>query len=182
MGAGLLKLVFVMVVVVGLSTGGKGMVEGQVHHHVVGDDRGWDPSSDLLSWSSARTFRVGDNIWFAYSAAHENVVELHNIEEYKSCHVKNPIRMYTDGLNKVSLKEEGVRYFASGNPESCKKGLKLHVEVQPQPQPQPREKNETQTLRSGSIMAAGPTPSASAHASGLPFILFIGLLLCYVSL
>ena len=113
---------------------------------------------------------------FAYSAAHENVVELHNIEEYKSCDVKNPIRMYTDGLNKVSLKEEGIRYFTSGNPESCKNGLKLHVKVQPQ------EKNETQTPRSDSIMAAGPTPSASAHASGLPFILSVGLLLCYVSL
>lgn len=49
-------------VVVGLPMGGKGMVEGQVHHHVVGDDRGWDPSSDLLYWSSARIFRVGDNI------------------------------------------------------------------------------------------------------------------------
>lgn len=111
---------------------------------------------------------------FAYSAAHENVVELHKIEEYKSCDVKNPVRMYTDGLNKVSLKEEGIRYFASGNPESCKKGLKLQVEVQPQ----------EQTLWSDPIMAAGPTPSASAHASGLPFILFVWAfaLLCCVSL
>jgi len=39
---------------------GKG-VAGQ-EHHVVGADRGWDPTSDLVSWSSGRVFRVGDQI------------------------------------------------------------------------------------------------------------------------
>ncbi|RYR63340.1 hypothetical protein Ahy_A04g021139 [Arachis hypogaea] len=38
-------------------------------HHVVGGDRGWDPDSDLLSWSNHRVFRVGDQIWFTYSVA-----------------------------------------------------------------------------------------------------------------
>ena len=31
-------------------------------HHVVGGDRGWDPSTDVASWSSGRSFRVGDKI------------------------------------------------------------------------------------------------------------------------
>lgn len=35
---------------------------GAAKVHVVGGDRGWDPSSDLSTWSSARTFRVGDEI------------------------------------------------------------------------------------------------------------------------
>ncbi|GAA0150089.1 hypothetical protein LIER_09106 [Lithospermum erythrorhizon] len=43
----------------------------------------------------------------------------------------NPIKMYTDGLNEVQLDGEGTRFFASGNFESCKKGLKIHVNVHP---------------------------------------------------
>lgn len=31
-------------------------------NHVVGGDRGWDPTSDLVSWSQGRLFRVGDQI------------------------------------------------------------------------------------------------------------------------
>lgn len=37
-------------------------VAGAQVHHVVGEDRGWDPSSDVASWSSQRVFRVGDKI------------------------------------------------------------------------------------------------------------------------
>lgn len=37
-------------------------VAGVQVHHVVGDDRGWDPSTDVASWSSKRVFRVGDKI------------------------------------------------------------------------------------------------------------------------
>ncbi|CAK9156851.1 unnamed protein product [Ilex paraguariensis] len=144
-------------------------VDAQVHH-VVGGDSGWGPSSDLLSWSSGRAFRVGDKIWFTYSAAEESIVELKSMEEYLSCDVTNPIRMYTDGLDIVPLDGEGIRYFASGNLESCKKGLKLPVEVKPM------VKNETSAM----ALAAGPTPSGSAQMSGLPCLLFVGLFFYYV--
>jgi hypothetical protein len=36
-------------------------------HHVVGGDHGWDPNSDILSWSSGRVFRVGDQICMSFS-------------------------------------------------------------------------------------------------------------------
>lgn len=67
---------------------------------------------------------------FAYSTAHDSIVELGSVEEYESCDLSNPIRMYTDGVDKISLDGEGIRYFASGNIENCKKGLKLPVNVQ----------------------------------------------------
>ncbi|CAH9058958.1 unnamed protein product [Cuscuta europaea] len=108
-------------------------VEAQ-EHYVVGGDRGWETSNfvhyNYLS-SSPRIFRVGDVIWFTYSAAQDNIVEVGSLEEYESCDLTNPIRMYTDGLNKISLDEEGIRYFTSGNIENCRNGLKLPVNVQP---------------------------------------------------
>ncbi|CAK9182236.1 unnamed protein product [Ilex paraguariensis] len=86
-------------------------------------------------------------------------------EEYLSCDVTNPIKMYMDGLDIIALVGEGIRYFASGNLESCKNGLKLHVEVKPP------EKNEGQMA-----LADGPTPSISAQHSGLSFLFVVGLL------
>ncbi|KAJ4826689.1 hypothetical protein Tsubulata_030015 [Turnera subulata] len=137
-------------------------VAAQVHH-VVGGDRGWDPETDLASWSSGRTFRVGDKIWFTYSAAQERVAELLTEEEYKSCDVGNPIRMYTDGIDRISLEKEGIRYFASSNADNCKKGLKLHVEVGP---PEAADVPKVvESEGSGSVAADGPKPSTSAHIS-----------------
>lgn len=103
---------------------------------------------------------------FAYPATEESIMELQTSEEFYSCDLSNPIRMYTNGLDKVSLDREGIRFFTSGNLENCKTGLKLPVNVQPP------MKNET--------LAAGPTtPSASAHFTGLTFTLFVALALSY---
>ena len=76
------------------SLGGK-WVGAQVYH-VVGSDRGWNPSIDMASWSFDRSFRVGDKIWFAYSVAQESIVELKTKVEYESCDMSNSIRMYSD--------------------------------------------------------------------------------------
>ncbi|KAK9268205.1 hypothetical protein L1049_010648 [Liquidambar formosana] len=166
----------IALVIISLSLGGK-WVEAQVHH-VVGGDRGWDSSSSVGSWSSGRIFRVGDKIWFTYSAAQESVAELKSKEEYESCDVNNPIRMYTDGLDGISLEREGIRYFTSSKPESCKNGLKLHVEVQPQRKPE----IQTITTSESSVVAvaAGPiTPSAATHLAGVSSLLSAILMLCY---
>ncbi|KAL7244327.1 hypothetical protein ACSBR1_016545 [Camellia fascicularis] len=176
------KLFMVLVVVLLVAIGGGQWVGAQLHH-VVGGDRGWDPSSDVLSWSSGRIFSVGDKIWFAYSAAQENIVELKSKEEYEACDVSNPINMYTDGLDSVSLEKEGIRYFASGKPASCKSGLKLHVDVQP---PQPKQDHQIVITSEGSAVATadGPTtPSGSTHISAnglsLSCLLAVGALLCF---
>ncbi|KAK2992237.1 hypothetical protein RJ640_005724 [Escallonia rubra] len=132
-------------------------------HHVVGGDGGWNPSSNLGSWSSGRTFRIGDKIWFTYAAAQEKIVEVKSMNEYLTCDVTNPIRMFTDGLDEVVLESEGARFFTSGDLDNCKNGLKLHVDVKPHE----------------SAMAAGPTPSAAVHITGL-YMALIGLLLCSI--
>jgi len=52
------KILMVLVLVLVLVS----LNDGAQVHHVVGGDRGWHPYSDIGSWSSARTFRVGDKI------------------------------------------------------------------------------------------------------------------------
>ncbi|CAA2990983.1 mavicyanin-like [Olea europaea var. sylvestris] len=170
-------------------------VQGPVHH-VVGSDRRWNADSDIGSWLSGRVFRVGDRIWFTYSAPQESVVELQSLEEFQSCDLSNPIKMYTDGVNQIPLEREGSRYFVIGNQESCNNGLKLHVDVKPsdlqelpnpnpwplpnptpfppQPKPEPPPKPEPEPTT--------PPPSASTQLSGLSFGLFVGLLLCLLGL
>ncbi|XP_057960723.1 mavicyanin-like [Malania oleifera] len=179
----LMGLVMVLVSLVGL--GGK-WVGAQHLHHVVGDDRGWDPVSDVASWASRRTFRVGDKIWFAYSAAQGSVAELQSREEYEACDLSNPIRMYTDGLDSVSLEGEGPRFFASSKPENCRGGLKLHVEVLPT-----SPKNETQipgvasseaaAVAKSEVRATAPTtPSGSTRLAGMAYLVVVGIVLCFV--
>ena len=48
---------------------------------------------------------------FTYSAGLESIVEVKQQDEYLSCDISNPIRMYTDGLDSISLDGEGIRYF-----------------------------------------------------------------------
>ncbi|XP_054779177.1 blue copper protein-like [Prosopis cineraria] len=134
-------------------------------HHVVGGDRGWDPSSDLSAWSSARTFRVGDEIWFSYSATEGVIAEVKSKEEYESCDSGNPINMYTDGLHAIPLEKEGIRYFLSTEPQHCNNGLKLHVQVQPMMNPSSSSSSssaEFDAVAATKVGAEGPsTPSAS---------------------
>lgn len=158
---------FSLVLLSSLSFQEKWGAEAQTHH-VVGDDRGWDSSSNVASWANRRIFRVGDFVWFAYSAAEENIVELGSRDEYESCDITNPIKMYTDGLSKVSLDGEGIRYFVSGNPESCKKGLRIPVETKPKSWIDPNPDKSKSTMKNhpslysseNDVLAAAPsTPS-----------------------
>ncbi|XP_023001614.1 uclacyanin 1-like [Cucurbita maxima] len=147
-------------------------VAGAQTHHIVGGDRGWDVDSNIDSWSAGRKFRVGDKIWFAYSMAQGKIVELQSKKEYEACDVSNFIRMYTDGIDIVPLNGEGIRYFASSKQESCKKGLKLHVQVEAQAQNQDQTQQKAQMkttgvettndVSDGDSAAAPPTPSASS--------------------
>lgn len=107
---------------------------------------------------------------FTYSAAQGLVAELKSREEYESCDVSNPIKMYTEGLHTLPLEREGIRYFASSEPENCKNGLKLHVEVLPKDSPSPSPTTLT-------VQAAGPTtPSSSAsyvHSTTLALMVML---------
>ena len=119
---------------------------------------------------------------FAYSAAQGGVAEVRSREEYEACDVSNPIRMYTDGLDNISLDSEGMRFFASSNSDHCKNGLKLHIEVQPRDSP-PMGGILQVTATSDSEkpeLADGPTsPSGSGRLSA-SFVLFAFAFLGFV--
>ncbi|KAJ1428688.1 Phytocyanin domain [Sesbania bispinosa] len=162
---------FVVVAISLQLLGGKWVAAAAEVHHVVGGDRGWDPTSNLLAWSSGRALGLGTkSVRLTYSVAQGLVAELKSREEYESCDVRNPIKMYTEGLHTIPLEREGIRYFVSSDPHNCKNGLKLHVEVMPKASPI--------TLP---LQAAGPTaPSASAryaHNSILTLMLIFGVTL-----
>lgn len=96
--------------------------------HVVGEDRGWDPSySNFQGWASGKIFQVGDNLWFAYASAQQNVLELKSQEELEKCDLSNPTKLYNGGLDAVALVKTGNRYFSSGRVEDCRNGMKFHI-------------------------------------------------------
>lgn len=93
-------------------------------------------------------------------------MELESPEEFMSCDLRNPIRIYNGGLDRISLERQGTRYFASGNPESCQKGLKLPVDVQ---------NDSKKPLRNQMLAAPPKSPSASAKLTALSSTLFVAL-------
>ncbi|KAJ6426170.1 hypothetical protein OIU84_026703 [Salix udensis] len=154
-------LMALVIVLVSLNVG------AQVHH-IVGGDHGWHPYTDIGSWSSATTFRVGDKIWFTHSAAQGRIAEVETREEYLACDVSNPIRMYSDDSDGISLDGEGVRYFTNTNSEKCRNGLKLHVEVVPD-----ATTPEVTSEGSDKAIAAPPESSAASSHFGASFALLM---------
>ncbi|KAJ6756712.1 PEELING CUPREDOXIN putative-RELATED [Salix purpurea] len=142
-------------------------------HHIVGGDHGWHPYTDIGSWSSATTFRVGDKIWFTHSAAQGRIAEVETREEYLACDVSNPIRMYSDDSDGISLDGEGVRYFMNSNSEKCKNGLKLHVEVVPEARTDTTTPEVTSEGSDKAIAAAPPESSAASSHFGACFALLM---------
>ncbi|KAL9455613.1 hypothetical protein AB3S75_004936 [Citrus x aurantiifolia] len=119
----------------------------------------------------------------AYSPAQESIAELQSKEEYESCNVSNPIRMYTDGLDVIPLDGEGIRYFVSSKYDNCKNGLKLHVNVLPQPHQSSEVAKVTAAKRSAIPFAVPPTtPSDSTRFRSSFILFFVRLGLFYVDL
>ncbi|KAH9613667.1 hypothetical protein KSS87_005167 [Heliosperma pusillum] len=166
-------MVFAMLVVVVMFMQAGKWAEAQVHH-VVGHHRGWDVSSDIASWSTDRTFMVGDFLSFAYSGGIEkdNVVELKSQDEFDSCNVSNPILMFTEGIDKISLQEEGSRYFVSSNIEKCKKGLKLPVQV----------KSISNVQAAGFLAQQPVAPSSTIKIYGSVIMVLSAIILSHVAL
>lgn len=114
---------------------------------------------------------------FTYSAAREGVLEVRSKDEFESCDVSNPIKMFTGGLDTVALDGVGSRYFVSGRPEDCHNGLKLHVQVL-------TVSSETNHLTNViDVVADGPEPSGSVSLMMFMYssLMLIGLVvICFV--
>ncbi|KAG6782968.1 hypothetical protein POTOM_012395 [Populus tomentosa] len=113
--------------------------------YIVGDNSGWDISTDMGTWAQDKTFSVGDLLMFQYSSSHS--VDEVKKEDFDSCNTTNVLRTFTTGNTTVSLTNPGTRYFVCGNKLHCLGGLKLQVNV-------------------ASNQAYSPTSAPQAHPGG----------------
>ncbi|XP_058220245.1 uclacyanin 1-like [Rhododendron vialii] len=87
----------------------------------------WDTSTDLASWSSSKTFLVGDRLAFTYPSNHD-VVEVPKTD-YDSCQTTNSIQTYNGGNTVIPLSSPGKRYFICGTFGHCSQGMKVEIDT-----------------------------------------------------
>ncbi|KAF8394558.1 hypothetical protein HHK36_020769 [Tetracentron sinense] len=118
-------------VFVGLAT-----KEAFATQHVVGGSQGWDLSTDLSTWASGRTFKVGDQLVnffllavFKYTTGLHSVVEFAGESDYKNCNIGSVVDSKNGGNNAIKLSKPGTRYFACGSSGHCGGGMKLKIKT-----------------------------------------------------
>ncbi|XP_054789667.1 mavicyanin-like [Prosopis cineraria] len=126
-------------------------------NYVVGDNSGWDISSNLGTWVQDKKFNVGDVLLFQYSSS-DSVDEVTR-ENYKTCNTNKVLATYGNGNTSVPLTKPGDRYFVSGNKLYCLGGMKLHVHVQG------NSANSPAQARARSMPVAGPVSATSGKTT-----------------
>ncbi|KAL8030256.1 hypothetical protein ABFX02_14G274600 [Erythranthe guttata] len=95
--------------------------------YTVGEASGWSIGADYTTWTSDKTFAVGDTLVFNYAPGH--TVDEVSANDYKSCTTGNAIATDSSGATTVALKAAGPHYFICGVPGHCGGGMKLAVTV-----------------------------------------------------
>ncbi|KAH7557324.1 hypothetical protein JRO89_XS11G0120300 [Xanthoceras sorbifolium] len=136
--------------------------------YMVGDNSGWDISTDLDTWATDKKFQVGDVLVFQYSSS--NSVSEVTKKNFDSCNTTNVLNTYSNGNTTVPLTKPGDRYFISGDKLYCLGGMKLHVSVEGDgqastspigaPQGQPDSNLPRPTSKNNNPAALVPTSSA----------------------
>ncbi|KAF9686011.1 hypothetical protein SADUNF_Sadunf03G0114100 [Salix dunnii] len=139
--------------------------------YMVGDNSGWDMSTDIDTWAQDKTFFVGDLLMFQYSSSHS--VDEVKKEDFDSCNTTNVLRTFTNGNTTVSLANPGTRYFVCGNKLHCLGGMKLQVNVEsnqadpptaaPQAHPGGGTAPPQPPSKSNNPASAVPTSAGSVH-------------------
>ncbi|KAH6785019.1 hypothetical protein C2S51_037474 [Perilla frutescens var. frutescens] len=95
--------------------------------YTVGDSSGWSMGVDYTTWTSDKTFRVGDTLVFNYGSSHS--VDEVNSNDYKTCATGNAITSDSSGATSITLKTAGPHYYVCGIPGHCDGGMKLAITV-----------------------------------------------------
>ncbi|CAL8997433.1 unnamed protein product [Prunus brigantina] len=95
--------------------------------YTVGDSSGWTSGVDYSTWTSGKTFAVGDSLVFNYGSGH--TVDEVSGSDYKTCTVGNSITSDSSGATTIPLKAAGTRYFICAVVGHCGMGMKLSVNV-----------------------------------------------------
>ncbi|GER46558.1 cupredoxin superfamily protein [Striga asiatica] len=148
--------------------------------YTVGDNGGWDISTDLDSWKQGKTFAVGDTLLFQYSKYH-SVSEVTK-ENYEGCNTGNVLQTSSNSNTSFALTRPGDRYFVCGNRLHCLGGMKLHVNVVGDwalspfgPPVGPPEAQPGGVLpTAGSSRTSNPTSSSFVNTIGVDWVLIKG--------
>ncbi|XP_040997837.1 blue copper protein-like [Juglans microcarpa x Juglans regia] len=95
--------------------------------YTVGDTSGWVMGVDYSTWTSGKTFTVGDSLVFNYGGGH--TVDEVSAGDYKTCTVGNSLSSDSSGASTIALKTAGTRYFICAVVGHCGSGMKLAVTV-----------------------------------------------------
>ncbi|KAJ6335475.1 hypothetical protein OIU78_012164 [Salix suchowensis] len=88
--------------------------------HTVGGSSGWAIGMDYSTWTSGKTFSVGDSLVFNYGGGH--TVDEVSASDYSTCTTGNAITSDSSGATTVALKTAGTHYFICGVPGHCGAG------------------------------------------------------------
>ncbi|KAG7565520.1 Phytocyanin domain [Arabidopsis suecica] len=99
----------------------------------VGDSRGWSVYNSFYyyKWSEAKQFHVGDTLFFQYNKDLNDVSEITDDLDFKSCEPNSTVAIYKTGHDLIKLTKPGMHYFVSLKTGLCQAGIKLRVTVQP---------------------------------------------------
>ncbi|KAL8252013.1 hypothetical protein R6Q59_035706 [Mikania micrantha] len=116
--------------------------------YIVGDNSGWDISTNLDTWEQGKKFIVGDVLVFQYAST-DTLCEVGQ-DSFQACNTTNVIKCFSDGNTSIPLTSPGERYFLCGNRLYCFSGMKLDVLVE----------------RNQSVAAEAPLSSVPESESG----------------
>ncbi|KAL5992568.1 hypothetical protein ACLOJK_013487 [Asimina triloba] len=126
--------------------------------YTVGDTAGWAMGADYSTWTTGKTFAVGDSLVFNYPGGH--TVDEVKESDYSGCTTGNSISSDSSGATTIQLKSAGKRYFICAVPGHCSGGMKLAVTVAAASAASPSATPTTPTT-TPSTTPAGTTPATS---------------------
>ncbi|KAF8034951.1 hypothetical protein BT93_C1086 [Corymbia citriodora subsp. variegata] len=129
--------------------------------YTVGDTTGWVMGTDYTTWTSGKTFSVGDSLAFNYGGGH--TVDEVSKSDYDSCTVGNAITTDSSGATTIPLKTAGTHYFICGAAGHCSSGMKLAVSVKAGTSP-----TTTPSTSGGSPAATTTTSSPPSTTTTTP--------------
>lgn len=157
--------------------------------YTVGDSTGWTMGADYSTWTSGKTFLVGDTLVFNYGGGH--TVDEVSASDYSTCTVGNAITSDSTGATTISLKKAGTHYFICGVIGHCGSGMKLAVTVESGKTTAPPTSSSA-TPSSGDATTSPATPTATttttpsstvAHSSaGNAFSPFVAVVITWLAL
>ncbi|KAF5746786.1 putative Blue copper protein precursor [Tripterygium wilfordii] len=149
--------------------------------YTVGDSTGWVMGVDYSTWTSGKTFTVGDKLVFSYGGGHS--VDEVSGSDYNSCTVGNSLTTDSSGATTITLNKAGTHYFICGAIGHCGSGMKLAVTVG---SGSPTSTNTSPAASGGSTTTT--TPTTTTPKSNMPesssgnLSPFVGLVITWVSL